>query len=78
MLSAARIAIYCQTSNIRCTLGNKIVDHSNVVGAPPVGAAPTPSSFSTYLASMDWAKTTARRDQKHFKCWDLVGLILEV
>ena len=37
-----------QTSNIRQTLvGNKIVDHSDVVGAPPVGAAPTSSSFST-------------------------------
>ena len=28
----------------------------------PVGASPTTSSFS---ASMDWAKTTARRDDKH-------------
>ena len=35
-------------SNLRCTLvGNKIVDHSDVVGASPVGAAPTTSSFST-------------------------------
>ena len=39
---------YRKVSNIRCTLvGNKIVEHSDVVGAPPVGAAPTPSSFST-------------------------------
>ena len=39
---------YCETSNIRCTLvGNKIVDHSDAVGASPVGAAPTTSSFST-------------------------------
>ena len=39
---------YPQVSNIRCTLvGIKIVDHSDVVGAPPVGAAPTTSSFST-------------------------------
>ena len=38
---------YCQTSNIRHTLvGNKIVDHSDVVGALPVGAAPTTFSFS--------------------------------
>ena len=37
-----------QTSNIKLTLvGNKIVDHSDVVGASPVGAAPTTSSFST-------------------------------
>ena len=40
--------IYRKTSNIRRTLvGNKIVDHSDVVGASPVGAAPTTSSFST-------------------------------
>ena len=41
-------AIYRKTFNIRRTLvGNKIVDHSDVVGASPVGAAPTTSSFST-------------------------------
>ena len=40
--------MYCKTSNIRRTLvGNKIVHHSDVVGASPVGAAPTTSSFST-------------------------------
>ena len=40
--------MYRQVYNIRHTLaGNKIVDHSDVVGAPPVGAAPTTSSFST-------------------------------
>ena len=40
--------IYRQVSNIRHTLvGNKFVDHSDVVGASPVGAAPTTSSFST-------------------------------
>ena len=40
--------IYRKVSNIRRTLvGNKIVDHSDVVGASPVGAAPTTSSFST-------------------------------
>ena len=37
-----------KTSNKRRTLvGNKIVDQSDVVGASPVGAAPTTSSFST-------------------------------
>ena len=40
------IMIYCQTSNISC-IGNTIVDHSDVVGASPVSAAPTTSSFST-------------------------------
>ena len=39
---------YRQVSNIRRTLeDNQIVDHSDVAGAPPVGAAPTTSSFST-------------------------------
>ena len=39
---------YRKTSNIsRTFIGNKIVDHSDVVGASPVGAAPTTSSFST-------------------------------
>ena len=39
---------YRKTSNIRRTfVGNEIVDHSDVVGASPVGAAPTASSFST-------------------------------
>ena len=32
---------------VRTLVGNKIVDHSDVVGALPVGAAPTTSSFST-------------------------------
>ena len=37
-----------QISNIISTLiGSKIVDHSDVVGASPVDAVPTTSSFST-------------------------------
>ena len=37
---------YRKTSNISRTLVcNKIVDNSDVVGASPVGAAPTTSSF---------------------------------
>ena len=44
-----------KVSNIRRTLvGNKIVDHSDVVGASPIGAAPTTYSFSTWhLAWLD-------------------------
>ena len=39
---------YRQVSNIRRTLvGNKIFDNSDVVGASPVGPAPTTSSLST-------------------------------
>ena len=65
----AIIINYRKTSNIRCTLvGNNIVDHSDVVGASPVGAAPTTSSFSAqYLASMEWAKTNVRRGKKYLK-----------
>ena len=46
---------YREVSNIRRALeGNKIADHSDVVGASPVGAAPTTSSFSTsHLASLN-------------------------
>ena len=64
---------YHQTSHIsRALRGSKLADHSDVIGASPVGAAPTTSSSSTYhLASMDWAKTNARRDEKHlsFGIW---------
>ena len=42
------VLCYRKTSSISRTLvGNKIVDNSDVVGASPVGAAPTTSSFST-------------------------------
>ena len=46
--SCSEFLIYRQTSNITCTLvGNITVDNSDVVGASPVGAAPTTSSLST-------------------------------
>ena len=61
--------IFRQTSNISHTLLGKqllINDHSDVVGASPVGAAPTTSSFSTqHLASIYCTKTTAKQDEKH-------------
>ena len=59
---------YRQTFNIRRTsVGNKIVDHSDVVGAPPVGAAPSTSSLLTkHMDSMDLTKTTVRRDKNFF------------
>ena len=39
---------YHKTSNISRTLVcNKIVDHSDVVGASPAGTAPTTSSYLT-------------------------------
>ena len=57
--------VYHRTSNGRRTLvGNKIVAHSDVVGASPVGVASNASSFSTeHLASMVWAKKTAREER---------------
>ena len=43
-----RVLTYRNTFNIcRTLVGNKIVDNSDVVGASPVGAAPTTSSLST-------------------------------
>ena len=69
---------YRKVSNIRRTLaGYKIVDHPDVVGASPVGAAPTTSSLSTkHLASLVYAKTATRRET--IKLQDLVRLILEI
>ena len=63
--------IYRQTSDkSHILVGKKIVDPSNVVGASPVSAAPITSSFATWnLASMDWAKATTRRDEKHLSFW---------
>ena len=47
-LASKGVKTYRKTSNISHTLiGNKIADHSDVVGASPAGAAPTTSSFST-------------------------------
>ena len=44
----ANINGYHQTSNIcRSLVGNNLADHSIVIGASPVCAAPTTSSFST-------------------------------
>ena len=77
MVSISKTYVYYhQTSNISRTLvGNKIVNHSDVVGASPVGAAPTTSSFSTeHLASVDKAKTTERPNEKQLSFWIWCGL----
>ena len=47
LYSVQKDSSYRQNSNISDTLGSEIVDQSDVVGASPVGAAPTISSFST-------------------------------
>ena len=46
--------MYRKTSNISRTLvGNKIVENSDIVGALPVGAAPTTSQLNTWLQWME-------------------------
>ena len=48
LIDFSKFKAYRKFSNISRTLvDNKIVDHSDVAGASPVGAAPTTSSFST-------------------------------
>ena len=69
---------YLQTPNIRCTLvGNKIVDHSDIVGASHVGAA------HNYIFILDltpgfngFAKDNYKTRWETF--WDFVCLILEI
>ena len=73
-------AMYRQVSNIRHTLaGNKIDDHSDVVGASPVGAAPN------YIFIVDLTpgfiglgKDNCTKRRETFKFGDLVHLILEI
>ena len=73
-------SVYRRVSNIRRTwIGNEIDDHSAVVGASPVSAAPTTSSFSTeHLASIYCVKTTASRVEKHLSYGIWFPLILEI
>ena len=55
---ALRYFTYHQTSNISCTLvGNIIVDHSDVVGASPIGAAPK----KLYFQLNTWLQWTGQR-----------------
>ena len=55
---------YRQISNTsRTVVGNKIVDHADVVAAAPV--QPYLHSRPNTWLSTDWAKSTARRDDKH-------------
>ena len=71
--------IYRKTSNISRTLvGNTIVDHSHVVGASPVGAAPN-KIFILDLTSgfKGFGKDSHKTVQESFNYWDLVRLILE-
>ena len=50
----------------RTDLAHEYRQTSNIRHTSPVGAAQTTSSFSTeHMTSIDWAKTIARRDEKH-------------
>ena len=74
------IVMYRQVSNISRTLvGNKIVDHSDVVGASPVGAAPTMYIFILDLTPglNRLGKDNCKTRRESFKFCDLVRLILE-
>ena len=70
---------YCKTSNISGTwVGNKIVDHSDVVGA-------TSSTTSNYIFILDLTpgvngldKDNCKTRRETFKFWDLLWLILEI
>ena len=77
-LSTVSKLTYHQIFNIRCSLvGNKIIDHSDVVGTSPVGAAPTTSSFLTPGFNR-LHKDNCKTGRKTFKFWDLVQLILGI
>ena len=68
---------YREISNIRRTLVcNKLVDHSDVFGASPVGAAPTTSSFILNLIPgfNGLGKDNFKTRQETFQFWDLVVL----
>ena len=58
--------MYRQASNISRTLvSNKIVDHSDVVGASPVSAAPSTSSFSINIWLQWIGQKITKRDEEH-------------
>ena len=73
---------YRKTSNIRRTLGgNEIVDHSDVVGASPVGAAEALLQLHLHsrlnIGFHGFGKNSRQTVRESFKCWDLVRLILQ-
>ena len=64
---------YRKTSNIRRTLvGNKIVDHSDVVGASPVGAAPTTSKMIFILDLTSGFKGFERQPQDNTRIFKVL------
>ena len=71
---------YRKISNIRRTsVGNKTADHSDVVGASPVGAAPSTSSFwAKHQASNGSDKDRCKTRRETLKFGNLVHHILEI
>ena len=68
---------YRQNSNIGRTLvGNKIVDHSDVVGAVPTGDAAFILDLTPAFSGLD--KDNYKTVRETFQFWDLVWLIFEV
>ena len=71
-------SMYCQTSNIRCTIGNKIVDQSDVIGASPLRCCNYIFILNLTPGFNGLGKETCKTRQGTFKFWDLVHLIFEV
>ena len=70
---------YRQISNIsRTSVGNTIVDHSDVVAASPFGAAPTTSSFNLTPGFNIDRKDICKPRRGSVEFWDLVRLILDI
>ena len=66
-----------QTSNIRHTSeGNTIIDHSDAVGAAPVGLLQLHLHSRPGFSGL--GKDNCKTRQRSFKLWDLVRLILEI
>ena len=69
---------YRQTScKSRTFVGDKIVDHSDIVGASPVDAALTTPRLNI-LDFNGLGKDNCKTRQESLKFWDLVRLILDV
>ena len=68
MITRRSKAYYRQTSSIRHTLvGTTIIDHSDVVGAAPVGAAPTQLHLHSELNIwLQWILQRHLQDEKRY------------
>ena len=69
--------VYRKVSNVsRTSVSNKIVDHSDVVGASPVGAAPKYIYIPNLTHYFNWlGKDKSKTGRETFMFWDWVRLI---